>query len=183
MHRTLLQTADIVRPAECAATSLIERHKRGERNRAIAAAVRCLSVEGDPCGGMGTFTEPRRGGLKPTRSYGGPRVRIRFPPAGSQERTPHRRCTICGVGFTDVIRVSPSTANRCARPQGSGPGAPPQLRNIARSPGNASRRNSAAPSLLYCQDRELIGGDPSPKASEGMEAVTVGAGAVTARNG
>ena len=31
------------------------------------------------------------------------------PPAGRQERTPHRRCTICGVGFTDVIRVSPST--------------------------------------------------------------------------
>src|SRR5580693_10005110 len=49
----------------------------------------------------------------------GPQVRIRLPPAGSQERTPHRRCTICGVGFTDVIRVSPSTANRCARPQGS----------------------------------------------------------------
>jgi hypothetical protein len=35
-------------------------------------------------------------------SDGGPRVRIHLPPAGSQERTPHRRCTICGVGFTDV---------------------------------------------------------------------------------
>jgi hypothetical protein len=57
----------------------------------------------------------------------GPGVRIRLAPAGSQERTPHRRCTICGVGFTDVIRVftdvirvSLSTANRCARLQGSG---------------------------------------------------------------
>jgi multiple sugar transport system permease protein len=28
--------------------------------------------------------------------------------------------------LTEVIRVSPSTANRCARPQGRGPGAPPR---------------------------------------------------------
>ena len=26
---------------------------------------------------------------------------------------------ICGVGFTDMIRVFPSTANRCARPLAS----------------------------------------------------------------
>jgi hypothetical protein len=104
MHRTLLHT-DIVRLAECAATGLIERHKRGERNRPIAAAVRCLSVEGDPCGGMGIFTEPRRGGLKSTRSYGGPRVRIRFPPPASLQT----------LGRSREIRVTPEPNQDCDR--------------------------------------------------------------------
>lgn len=44
----------------------IERRKRGERGRPISAAVPCLSVEGGPCGEMGTFTEPRRGGPLPS---------------------------------------------------------------------------------------------------------------------
>jgi hypothetical protein len=53
-----------------------------------------------------------RGGFEPAVPHGEnrspsraePEVRIHLSPAGSQERTPHRRCTICGVGFTDVIR-------------------------------------------------------------------------------
>jgi len=42
-------------------------------------------------------------GSVPSHGARVPEVRIHLPPAGSQERTPHRRCTICGVGFTDVI--------------------------------------------------------------------------------
>jgi hypothetical protein len=61
-HRTLLQTADMVRPAEYAATSFIERQKRGERGRLIAAAVRCLSRRGRSLWGNGNLhrAEKRR---------------------------------------------------------------------------------------------------------------------------
>src|SRR6266480_6349901 len=38
-------------PAECAVASFIERRKRGGRGGPIAAAVRCLPVEGGPFGG------------------------------------------------------------------------------------------------------------------------------------
>jgi hypothetical protein len=86
--------------------------------RPIAATVRFLSVKGGPCGGMGTFTAPRRGGLKPTRSYGGPRVRIHFPPAGSLSRT-------CSAG-----RSPPATS--------SGESAVPALSSQAPSPGSSA---------------------------------------------
>ena len=42
-HRTLLQTADIDRPAECAATNFIDRGKRSERGRPIPIPA------GEPC--------------------------------------------------------------------------------------------------------------------------------------
>jgi len=73
----------------------------GERLRAR----HCLLGWGRTTRALAKPIERRRKGFLQV----GPRVRIRLAPAGSQERTPHRRCTICGVGFTDVIRVSPST--------------------------------------------------------------------------
>jgi hypothetical protein len=40
-----------------------------------------------------------RGGPETVSTKAGPRVRIHLPPAGSQERTPHRRCTIGSQEF------------------------------------------------------------------------------------
>jgi hypothetical protein len=95
---------------------------------------------------------PPPGSVLRFKSDGEPMVRIHLSPAGSQERTPHRRCTICGVNFTG--EYPPSTANRCARPQGRGPGAPP--RNIRALP-PGSRPQAAIPRIWLSCRRGIAG--------------------------